>query len=160
MKELQNTFTVKIYENSSELSTPDNLLITLATKMLDHAYAPYSNFHVGSAARLTNGESFVGCNQENASYPLCMCGERVALYNAGANQPLIPVEALAIVVRNLKMPVLKPASPCGACRQVIYEFEMKHKHPIRILLKADGPEIYEIPSAADLLPLGFNDSYL
>ncbi|MBK9257400.1 MAG: cytidine deaminase [Saprospiraceae bacterium] len=160
MREIRSETIIKIISSVDELTEQDKELISTAESMLKRAYAPYSHFHVGAAVRLTNGEIYVGCNQENASYPLCMCGERVALYNAGANRPDVPVETLAILVQNQKQPVPEPASPCGACRQVIYEFEMRHNHPIRILLKADGKEIYEIPSGKHLLPMGFDSSFL
>lgn len=143
-----------------DLTSDDKALLDAATKMLDFAYAPYSGFHVGAALRLNNGEIFPGCNQENASYPLCMCGERVALYNAAANRPNHPVHTLAIVVRNPGNPVESPASPCGACRQVITEYETKYGQPIRLLLKAESNIVYALPSGASLLPLGFNNSYL
>lgn len=143
-----------------EMSNDDRQLMLTAIAQLEKAYAPYSQFHVGAAARLLDGEIFIGSNQENASYPLCMCGERVALYNAAANKPEIPVEALAITIKNQKSTIDKPVSPCGACRQVISEYEFRHNHKIRILLKSDGDEVYELDSVADLLPMGFNGSFL
>jgi len=160
MKVIPVGFSYKVYTSSDEMDAADRELVDTAISQLDHAYAPYSNFHVGAAARLQNGEIFIGSNQENASYPLCMCGERVALYNAAAHRPDIPVTAVAIVIKNKKMPISGPVSPCGACRQVISEYENKHHHKIRILLKSDPTEIYEVDSIADLLPLGFNGSFL
>ncbi|MBK9149607.1 MAG: cytidine deaminase [Saprospiraceae bacterium] len=150
----------KVYQHSVELSELDMALIGEAIKMLDFAYAPYSNFHVGAAARLTDGSIYTGTNQENASYPLCMCAERVALYNAAVHKPSTGVDALAIVVRNPHNPVMTPASPCGACRQVIAEFENRYNHPIRLLLKAESDVIFEFDNMSDLLPLGFNGSFL
>lgn len=160
MEELKLEGKVYIYENMNELSPQDNELMTTAIQQLDHAYAPYSNFHVGAAVRLGNDLIFPGCNQENASYPLCMCGERVALYNAASHHPKVLVESLAITIKNTKQYIEKPVSPCGACRQVIAEFEQRHNHPIRILLKSDGPKVYEIRGISGLLPLGFDGSFL
>ena len=160
MKIINSSFEYKLYESLNQLSIDDKSLVELAVSQLENAYAPYSNFQVGAAVRLINGDTFVGCNQENASYPLCMCGERVALYNAGANQPKTAVESLAITIKNLNQYIDKPVSPCGACRQVISEFEFRHNHKIRILLKSDGDSIYEISSIADILPLSFNGSFL
>ena len=150
----------RICKYPSELSASDVEILEVASGMLDYAYAPYSGFHVGAAIRLADGKIYPGSNQENASYPLCMCGERVALYNASANSPGIAPETLAIVVRNPKKAVLIPASPCGACRQVISEYENRYGQPIRILLKAESDDVFELRSVAELLPLGFNDSYL
>ncbi len=160
MKTHKVSFDYKIYSSVEEMSDDDRQLMLSAIAQLEKAYAPYSQFHVGAAARLVNGEIFVGSNQENASYPLCMCGERVALYNAAANKPDIPVESLAITIKNQKSIIHKPVSPCGACRQVISEYEFRHNHKIRILLKSDGDEVYELDSVADILPLGFNGSFL
>ena len=126
MNTIQSTFTYKVYESTDELSSEDKQLMESAIDQLKNAYAPYSSFHVGASVRLTDGDTFVGCNQENASYPLCICGERVALYNAGANKPNVPIEALAITIKNMKARIEKPVSPCGACRQVISEFEFRH----------------------------------
>ena len=100
MKIIQSGFTYKIYENTNELSSDDKKLVEQAVDQIANAYAPYSNFHVGAAVRLIDGDTFGGCNQENASYPLCICGERVALYNAGANKPNVPIEALAITIKT------------------------------------------------------------
>jgi cytidine deaminase len=160
MKTVTESFDYKVYSSMDELSVADHELMDKAIAQLEKAYAPYSKFHVGAAARLVDGEIFIGSNQENASYPLCMCGERVALYNAGANRPDVPVESLAITIKNQNMTIHKPVSPCGACRQVISEYEFRHKHPIRILLKSDSPEVYELRSIADILPMGFNGTFL
>jgi cytidine deaminase len=160
MRTVTESFDYTVYASINELSEKDRALMLLATQQLDNAYAPYSNFHVGAAVRLIDGDTYIGSNQENASYPLCMCGERVALYNAGSNKPNVAVESLAITIKNQKMKIEKPVSPCGACRQVISEYEFRHKSPIRILLKSDSPEVYELKSVSDILPLGFNGTFL
>jgi cytidine deaminase len=160
METVTNTFKYKVYANMEELTPDDSQLVHAAIEQLDNAYAPYSKFHVGAAVRLNDGSVSVGSNQENASYPLCMCGERVALYSAAAQKPSMPMKTLAITIRNENMTIDKPVSPCGACRQVISEYEFRHGQAIKILLKSDGPEVYEINSVADLLPLGFNGSFL
>ncbi|MBK9564478.1 MAG: cytidine deaminase [Saprospiraceae bacterium] len=160
MKIVDNQFQYKIYDSMGELTEADRELMLMAIRQLEFAYAPYSRFHVGAAARLNDGSIYEGSNQENASYPLCMCGERVALYNAAVYKPAQPVESLAITIKNQNMRIDKPVSPCGACRQVISEYEFRHKQAIRILLKSDSPEIYELRSVEDLLPLGFNGTFL
>ncbi|MBK8514950.1 MAG: cytidine deaminase [Saprospiraceae bacterium] len=160
MKTISCQFEYKIYESIEELSVPDRELMLMAVEELKNAYAPYSNFHVGAAVRLNDQSVYIGSNQENASYPLCMCGERVALYNAAANKPFVPIESLAITIKNLNMIIAKPVSPCGACRQVISEYEFRHRQAIRIFLKSDNDEVYVISSVNDLLPLGFNASFL
>lgn len=160
MEWISEEFRYKKYSSLEELAATDVELMAAAISQLDNAYAPYSGFQVGAAVRLTDGSVFLGSNQENASYPLCMCGERVALYNAAVYRKDIPVDSLAITVRNVHKPVNRPVSPCGACRQVISEYESRHQHPIRILLKSDAPFIFELRSVSDILPLGFNGSFL
>ncbi len=160
MEIIRSHFEYKIYQSLDELLTDDKELMLIAVAQLKNAYAPYSKFHVGAAVRLNDRSVYVGSNQENASYPLCMCGERVALYNAAANNSNEPVESLAITIKNQNMVIEKPVSPCGACRQVIAEYEFRHNQSIRILLKSDSPQVYEIRSVADILPLGFNGTFL
>jgi cytidine deaminase len=93
-------------------------LIEAARQAMRHAYAPYSHFKVGAALRTENGELFSGCNVENASYGLTNCGERTAIFSAVAKSgPALVIQAIAVVNEQGL-----PCSPCGACRQVIYEF--------------------------------------
>ncbi len=85
---------------------------------MKHAHAPYSKFRVGAAILLSNGKIFSGCNVENASYGMTNCAERTAIFSAVAQLgPKIEIRAVAVVNDHGV-----PCSPCGACRQVIYEF--------------------------------------
>lgn len=122
-------------------------LIARATKTLEHAYAPYSNFRVGAAVLTKAGNIFTGCNVENVSYGLSMCAERNAVAAAiaaeGGNK--MQIEAIAIVNdRQL------PCSPCGACRQVIWEFG---KDSVVIF---PGDKKWHCNLASELLPAGFS----
>lgn len=144
----------------SELNLLDRTLVDKAVAMTDVAYAPYSGFLVGAAVQLRNGVVLGGCNQENASYPLCMCGERVALYNAAANYPNQSVDTLAIVARNPKKKLTQPVSPCGACRQVIAEYESRYGSDIRIILKGETDDVIIFDTIKELLPYGFDDTFL
>jgi cytidine deaminase len=95
-----------------------NKLEQEAAKVMKNAHAPYSNFHVGAAILLTNGQIFTGCNVENASYGLTNCAERTAIFSAVARfGPKIEIRAIAVTNDHGVA-----CSPCGACRQVIYEF--------------------------------------
>ncbi len=160
MKNVKITSSFTVFENLSELSKVEQKVMQKAIDMLENVYAPYSGFHVGSAVMANSGAIYGGCNQENASYPLCICGERVALYNAGANEPKTPIKILAIACHNPNNKIEKPVSPCGACRQVISEFEKRHNQTFPILLKGDTNLIYKIESGKDLLPLSFDSTYL
>jgi cytidine deaminase len=96
----------------------DELLLRAARKVMKHAHAPYSNFRVGAAFLTTKGELFAGCNVENASYGMTNCAERTAIFSAVAQLgPKFEIRSMA-VVNDQDV----PCSPCGACRQVIYEF--------------------------------------
>ena len=81
----------------------------------DSAYAPYSEFHVGAALLLSNGEIVKGSNQENAAYPSGLCAERTAIYYAGANFPDEKLEVMAISATGKRKPSTTPIPPCGAC---------------------------------------------
>lgn len=136
-------------------------LFKKATQQLDVSYAPYSDFNVGAALSLDSGDTVVGCNQENASYPLCMCGERVALYNAGSNHPNNKITALVIICRNNKKAISGRVSPCGACRQVIHEFGLKQGQHFPIYLSAfENDIVYCYESIEELLPHSFDGSFL
>jgi cytidine deaminase len=93
-------------------------LLRAARRAMKHAYAPYSNFRVGAAILTRQGKIFTGCNVENASYSMTNCAERTAIFSAVADSgPKLAIRAVAVT--NDKG---IPCSPCGACRQVIYEF--------------------------------------
>ena len=83
-----------------ELSQTEQELISMAIKATDNSYVPYSRFHVGCAVLLENSVKIVGCNQENASFPVTICAERSALFAAGAQYPDTPVACIAIAARN------------------------------------------------------------
>lgn len=160
MKKRPIGFELLIHESASALPEADRLLLEAAWQALQGAYAPYSNFRVGAALLLESGETVIGSNQENASYPSGLCAERVAVFQAGARFPGTPIRALAIVARSADGLLQLPAAPCGNCRQAILEYENRQKGPIRILLQAGEGVVYECPSMAALLPLGFDSSYL
>ena len=92
-------------------------LLQAAGEAADRAYAPYSNFQVGAALLTPDGRIFLGCNVENASYGLTVCAERNAIFSA-VSQGMREFTALAIIAQ----PADHPAPPCGACRQVLHEF--------------------------------------
>jgi cytidine deaminase len=93
-------------------------LLQSAKNVMNNAHAPYSKFRVGAAILLSNGKIFSGCNVENASYGMTNCAERTAIFSAVAQLgPKIEIKAVAVVNDQGVS-----CSPCGACRQVIYEF--------------------------------------
>lgn len=155
---LQVTF--RVYDSAAELAPPDGDLLALARQALENAYAPYSNFKVGAAVLLANGEMLGGANYENASYPMCICAEQSVLAAAASRFPQEKITAIAITVRNPKRPVTQPAAPCGACRQVICETEQKNDHAMRIILQGESGPVYLFDQGGDLLPLAFGGAFL
>jgi cytidine deaminase len=116
-----------------------------AAKVMKNAHAPYSKFHVGAAILLTNGKIFSGCNVENASYGMTNCAERTAIFSAVAQLgPKIEIQAVAVANDHGVA-----CSPCGACRQVIYEFG---PDATIFFQGANGPKQAHI---TELLPEGF-----
>lgn len=120
-------------------------LLRSAKKAMKNAYAPYSRFRVGAAVLLSNGQIFCGCNVENASYGMTNCAERTAIFSAvAAKGPKLEIRAVAVA--NAQGVA---CSPCGACRQVIYEFG---PDAVVFYQGAGGPKQSHI---TELLPEGF-----
>lgn len=151
---------VEVYASEKELSPQDQKLIKKAKKALKKSYSPYSNFKVGAAILLENGKMMSGSNQENASYPLCLCAERVTIAAADSVYPKVPIVAMAITAKSPTQTISDPVAPCGACRQVIFETEMKHQTPMRLILQGEKGKVYIINGGKDLLPLSFDGSLL
>lgn len=143
----------------TDLNADDKALIKNALKATATAYAPYSNFRVGAAARLASGKIVTGSNQENAAYPSGLCAERVALFFIQSEYPGDPVCELAIAAKHNGKQTSEPVYPCGSCRQVLLEHENQHKTPIRILM-AGSAKVIEVRSASLMLPLHFSGNSL
>ena len=158
MKENKFEFSYTVCNDISELNEKDALLLTEARNITEQAYAPYSKFHVGAVAILKNGKTVTGTNQENASYPVGICAERVLLATSSSNYPGIAIQSMAISYKSITDPSLSnhPISPCGMCRQALQEFEGRTNHPIRLILAGMGGKIFIIEKSSHLLPLGFN----
>ncbi len=155
MKEITITAKVEVYESENDLTSEEQLLLKMARESAEKAYAPYSGFRVGAALRLQSGLIVSGSNQENVAYPSGLCAERVALFHAGADFPLLSATHLVISCRSEKFEVNRPITPCGACRQVIAEYEARWKQPIRILMAGAKGEIYAVNGISGLLPMAF-----
>ena len=155
MKESKIEISYKVFDDISELSTQDAWLLNEARDVTKQAYAPYSNFYVGAAAKLVNGEIVAGTNQENASYPVGLCAERVLLASASTLYPEIAIETMAISYHSGNGDSNKPIAPCGMCRQSLQEYEIRVKQPIRLILGGLEGRIFIFEKASQLLPLGF-----
>lgn len=123
-------------------------LIQAASRARQHAYVPYSNYQVGAALLTPSGEIITGCNIENAAYGPTMCAERCAVFKA-VSEGQREFEAIAVVTETA-------GSPCGTCRQVLFEFA-----PEALVIIADTVgEVHEEFTVNQLLPRGFGPDYL
>jgi cytidine deaminase len=150
----------EVHQNIEDLDSESKYLIHKAKEATHHSYAPYSKFEVGAALLLDDGTVVTGANQENASYPLCMCAERVALYVASSLHPGKKITKLAVVAHKRKHKELLPATSCGACRQVLLEFEHRQQAPIQLLQFAKAGEWVKSRNVASLLPFDFSGENL
>jgi cytidine deaminase len=131
-------------------------LLREAIKATDIAYAPYSHFHVGAAAMLVNGKTISGSNQENASYPVGLCAERVLLSAASSVYPGVAITTMAISYRPENGKSNRPISPCGVCRQTLVEYETLLKQPIRLILRRNRRKDLDHTAGREFLPFGFS----
>lgn len=127
----------------------DKNLIDLATQARDNAIAPYSHFPVGAALRTTSGRIYTGCNIESSSYGLTICAERVALFKA-LSEGERHFDAIAIAAAALGF-----CPPCGACRQVLWDFAQN----ITVILISASAATQTV-HLADLFPHAFDDGFL
>ena len=133
----------------------DRELIRAAFAVRENAYTPYSHFKVGAALLGKSGKVYVGCNIENASFSPTICAERAALAQAVSSGER-EFEAIAIVGSMENQVNTLPTSPCGVCRQALFEFG---GNSLRVIL-AKSEEDYQICTLGDLLPLGFGPKNL
>lgn len=138
-----------------DLTSEERKLVDEAMEATRRSYAPYSNFSVGAAIALDNGETITGANQENAAFPSGTCAERSACFYAHARYPEARFTAIAIAARGTDGEFLaEPISPCGACRQALLEYETLAGEPVKVLL-VGRDRIYRLPSVRSLLPFAF-----
>lgn len=160
MKKIHFSTEFSSYPNEGFLDKIDKDLLSDAKKALLSSYSPYSKFKVGSAVLLENGEIILGSNQENAAFPVTICAERNAAFAAAAKFPGIPIVAVAITAETINKNLFKPVPPCGSCRQVLLEYEIRYKKDIRLILQGDSGEVYVINAVKDILPILFDSSFL
>lgn len=154
------TISYEEYEQLEDLNDGQQNLLNEALKATENAYAPYSNFHVGAALQDAGGNIYLGANMENASYPLCICAEGSMLSSYSSSGSKEPIVMVAITAASPHQDLNHPVAPCGACRQMLTEFENKQDQPINIILRGSSGPVYVIKSVADILPLGFSSKDL
>jgi len=139
----------------NELLDDEQRAIKGALEAAEFSYSPYSNFKVGSALLLENGEIIKGSNQENAAYPSGLCAERSALFAYGSAGRKSDIKILAIIAYDKDGNHSKTCSPCGACRQVMVEFEELQKTPYKVIFSYNS-KIEVLKSSSTLLPFSFH----
>ena len=144
-------------EYNSACNLPDNYrnLVEKAIEATKSSYAPYSNFNVGAAVLMGNGEIVTGSNQENAASPSGLCAERVALFAAHHNYPTVPVQAIAIIGSQNGTLTSDLTYPCAACIQVMVESQKRAGAPIAVIVGSAG-KIQLMESVDSLLPFSFS----
>ncbi len=160
MKTVKIESTLDVFENFEELPNDVKSLMEKAKEARLKAYAPYSNFLVGAALLMDNGDIITGSNQENASYPSGLCAERTAIFYAGAQFPNAKIVRMAIIAGSIHNDTASPIPPCGACRQSIAEYEVKQDAPIEIYFMGETGKVVKSNSLSNLLPLMFDKSFL
>lgn len=145
------------FERKMATELPNNLqiLVMEAQKSAELAHAPYSNFKVGSSVLLSDGNFISGNNQENAAYPSGLCAERVAMFAAKSVNKDQIIEAIAIYSPSFQKGD-SFAAPCGSCRQVMWEYQVLQKSPIKVLIANREGEVLEIEDIKHLLPFQFD----
>ena len=160
MKKSTHVIEYEVFASIEELTEQDRWLLKEARVLTGLAYAPYSHFNVAAVARMSNGEVVNGTNQENASFPVGLCAERVLLATASSVFPGEAIDTLAISYNNNRDQSAHPIAPCGLCRQSLAEFEERMKQPIRLILSGLEGEVLLFNQSKLLLPFNFESSEL
>ena len=143
------------YGSIEEMNPEDRELAAEALKAMSGAYAPYSHFHVGAAVRMSNGQIVRGANQENAAFPSGLCAERTAMFSASARYPDKDMQSIAIAGGVMGRLARDPVTPCGACRQVMAQYQAKSGKPMSVIMMS-ADKIWKFDKVDDILPLIFD----
>jgi cytidine deaminase len=156
LKKIKN-ISYEQFASSSELPTDEQALLSAAMKATENAYAPYSEFFVGAAVALANGEVILGNNQENGAFPSGLCAERTALFSVGAAGKSSLIRKIAIRAHSARFKMDQAVGPCGACRQVMIEYERLSGEPMVVLLQGESGDIIRLVGVNEnLLPFTFD----
>ena len=155
MKKRELVINYSEYDHIENLLDEDKKIAKAAILATTQAYAPYSNFKVGAAVRLDTGELVKGSNQENIAYPSGLCAERTAMFYAGHKYPNSKIVSIAIAACKNDILTELPISPCGACRQVMAEYQTKGAVPISVIL-IGSKKVIKFEKINDILPFIFD----
>ncbi len=153
IKEIKTVFTE--YRSVDELNPEDRELASSAIHAMGRAYAPYSHFHVGAAVRMSNSQIVEGANQENAAFPSGLCAERTAMFAASSRYPDKDIVSIALAGGVYGRITDMPATPCGACRQVMAQYQTKSGKPLSVIMIGKSC-VWKFDKVDDILPLIFD----
>tara|TARA_B100000809_G_scaffold266703_1_gene330873 strand:- start:3419 stop:3895 length:477 start_codon:yes stop_codon:yes gene_type:complete len=145
------------YDSVSGMNGEERDLLTQADENLKNAYAPYSKFKVSAVCKMEDGVVVKGTNQENGAYPSGLCAERVAIFAAKSQFPDKKVDKIVVTT---ELTTSSPVSPCGACRQVLIEYEVTQDQPIELIMKSGDSKVWKFKSVKDILPFAFDGEFL
>ncbi|MDN3707786.1 cytidine deaminase [Myroides ceti] len=160
MREIKIDTSFIEYDSLEEMETDVQDLMLRAVEIRKKAYAPYSKFRVGAAILLENNKIILGSNQENAAYPSGLCAERTAVFSAGALFPDVAIKAIAISASSDIKCTDQPIPPCGACRQSLFEYEVKQSQPIAMYCMGSEGKVIKTASITNILPFYFDKNVL
>ena len=154
---IEQEIKVKYQEFASidELNAEDRELAHAAIEGMQGSYAPYSHFNVGAAVRMTNGQIVRGANQENAAFPSGICAERTAMFAASAKYPDKEMVSIALAGGVYGRITDEPATPCGACRQVMAQYQTRAGKPMSVIM-VGARKVWKFEKVDDILPLIFD----
>ncbi len=152
---LHLTITADVVASEANLTPAEAATWQAAQAATATSYAPYSHFHVGAALLLDDGTVFKGSNQENAAFPSGLCAERTALFGLAVSQPERRIVGMAVAAKPAAGEFVA-VTPCGACRQVMAEYEQRQQQAIPLLLPGPDGTIYRFRALSDLLPFAFD----
>ena len=145
------------YDSAKVMDSEERDLLTQADENLKNAYAPYSKFKVSAVCKMEDGVVVKGTNQENGAYPSGLCAERVAIFAAKSQFPDKKVDKIVVTT---ELTTSSPVSPCGACRQVLIEYELTQNQPIELIMKSGDSKVWKFKSVKDILPFAFDGAFL
>ena len=148
------------YSSLDDLNIADKKLCEESVKAMGSSHSPYSGFRVGVAVQLESGKIVYGSNQENVAYPSGLCAERVALFAIGAMYPHDKICSMAITAQTDQFQIKEPVTSCGACLQVMAEYEKKQQQAIQVLFYCIEGSIIRVDAIKSLLPFAFAEMRL
>lgn len=160
MKQKNISISFEEYSSIDELNNSDRDLCLEAVKAMQSSHSPYSGFRVGVAVVLESGKIVYGSNQENVAYPSGLCAERVALFTIGSTFPEDRIISMAITAQTDHFEIKEPVTSCGACLQVMAEYEKKQSEPINVLFYCRNGSIIRTEGIKSLLPFAFAETRL